>query len=170
MSSSTFYTKRRRTTVTLNVYALDVSSKDIGRDLKQHRERPPRISLARLATETKVLTASGISNYEQGIRTLKTREAKILAEAFERLGKPISAATILGLEKGKPVQEPNKDVLYKQAESYRRLAKLVENWPYLTDDTQDHILERAEEIIRAMNHGSSPPVKIKSSRKSKVAS
>lgn len=79
------------------MYAHGVNSQEIGKRLRLHRTRAPRISLARLADETKVLTLSRISNYEQGIRVLKTKEAQLLSAAFNRLGKPISAATLLGI-------------------------------------------------------------------------
>lgn len=80
---------------------------EIGDRLRKHRESHPRITLAKLSAETKVLSVSRISNYEQGLRLLKAKEAQIISGAFERLGKPISAASLLGIEK---TTNPDKEV------------------------------------------------------------
>lgn len=97
-----------------------VDQKQIGDQLRQHRTKKPRISLYRLADETKVLTAAGISNYETGYRRLKVREAKILSEAFKRLGRPISAAKILDIEE---TQETKQSSAVR--EDYMKTAKNI---------------------------------------------
>lgn len=92
---------------TLNVYAFAVNKKEIGKQLKSIRQSEPKITLEKLAEETKSLTKSGISNYEQGLRMLKPREAGILAKTFTRLGKPVNASQLLGIEAyPSGVQEP----------------------------------------------------------------
>ena len=81
------------------MYATPVNTaEETGRRLQRHRKQSPKITLNRLASETKSLTVSAISNYEQGIRQLRPREAKILAGAFSRLGRPISVSELLGIE------------------------------------------------------------------------
>src|SRR5687768_644210 len=107
-SASCFYTYCRQTVFTPNVYACGMNSQQIGERLRAHRTRAPKVSLAKLAAETRSMTASGISNYEQGIRLLKAREASVLADAFKRLGKPISASELLGIEEKKGQHESGK--------------------------------------------------------------
>lgn len=45
----------------------------------------------------------------------------------------------------------------------KRLSRLVEIWPMLTDDAQKDILERAEELAFSTNDTLPPPLKITSS-------
>lgn len=84
---------------TLGVYDDDMTSEEVGRRLRAIRLSEPKITLEQLAIETgNKLTKSRISNYEQGLRELKTRQAQILAEAFTRVGKTVTASQLLMLE------------------------------------------------------------------------
>jgi transcriptional regulator with XRE-family HTH domain len=84
---------------TLTVYPNRVNNVEVGKRLRNHREGQPKVSLEALCNATgKSLSPSRISNYEQGIRSLKPRDASILAAAFTKLGKPVTATFLLGLE------------------------------------------------------------------------
>lgn len=92
---------------TLNVYDAVMTSEEIGRRLRAIRQSEPKITLDQLAMETgNKLTKSRISNYEQGLRELKSRQAQILAEALTRLGKPVTASQLLMLEPYPALREP----------------------------------------------------------------
>lgn len=68
-----------------------------------------------------------------------------------------------------PTKETRDKDVHVPAESHRRLARLVELWAYLTDDTQNYVLERMEEIVHAATHGlKPPPVRLQSVRKTKT--
>jgi len=84
---------------TPGVYARRVNNIEIGRRLKSHREASPKVSLEKLSKATGgTFSPSRISNYEQGLRALKPRDAETLASAFGKLGKPTTAIFLLGLE------------------------------------------------------------------------
>lgn len=88
------------------MYANEVTQKEIGERLRQHRKGHPRVSLYVLAEATNnVLSAARISNYEQGTRGFGTSEAKILSRAFRKLGKPITAGALLGLDESDDPEE-----------------------------------------------------------------
>lgn len=94
------------------------------------RKRDPRTTLEELASETKVLTKQRISNYEQGIRLLKANEAQLIANAFARLGKPITASYLLGIDEPKPAKVESQS----QVDSHL--------WQIATRQADHHIKER----------------------------
>lgn len=122
-SARGFYTQRRKTGITLHVYAHGMSTQKLGGLLRHHRTKEPKVTLEQLSKESRSLSVARISNYEQGIRTLKAREAKILAEAFGRLGKPITAAELLGISEETNAMEGGALTRHEMAiiEIYRQL-------------------------------------------------
>lgn len=118
------------------MYVRKVNKKELGKRLRAHRESPPKITLSALAKETKALTASGISNYEQGIRLLKSREAKILADAFARLGKPVTPAKLLGIEMDSAPVHLTKEAI-----------ELAIKWDQLTSSAKKEVIKFIEWTI-----------------------
>jgi hypothetical protein len=144
------YTNCRKTGNTLNVYDGGMNSKQIGSRLRAHRENYPRVPLRRLASETKSLTIQRISNYEQGIRLLKAKEAKILADAFKRLGKPITASELLGIqEEGTQQERPERPRTAKGGALTRQEEALLSVVRQLPPSERNRFLEAIRAVASA---------------------
>lgn len=85
-------------------YHSRMNDKSLGERLKRHRTSHPKISTYDLAKAAKYITAAGITNKERGIRKISKRDAEILAEAFSRLGKPVTPLYLLGMDDNASVQ------------------------------------------------------------------
>jgi hypothetical protein len=81
-----------------------MKDKNSGERLRRLRKSHPKISTYDLAKEAKYITAAGITNKERGIREISKRDAEMLASALTRLGKPTTAAYLLGLDDNPTVQ------------------------------------------------------------------
>lgn len=79
-------------------YHPGMNQKELGERLKRHRSSHPKISTYELAEAAKYITPAGITNKERGIRAITRRDAEMLADALTRLGKPTSAAYLLGMD------------------------------------------------------------------------
>lgn len=146
------------------MYAYRVNKVEIGKRLRKHRENRPKITLQRLSKETRALSVSRISNYEQGTRLLKAKEAKLLADAFVKLEKPVTAAYLLCLEDAAATAsvEETDTPLKDHDGAYERLCKIVVSWPLLTKDEQQSAVDH---VSRLAHKKRSNVVKMPSGRK-----
>lgn len=116
----------------MRVISEAMTKEEIGIRLRHHRESNPYVTLKELSEETRVLSFNRISNYEQGIRSLKPNEAKVLADAFTKLGKPTTVTYLLGIDSIKSEDKPArklsvKFMLLQIAKELIELANLMES-------------------------------------------
>jgi transcriptional regulator with XRE-family HTH domain len=110
-------------------------NKKIGQRLRTAR-MSQKLSLAELASRTRTLSKSRISNYEQGIRRMGIEEALELAEALEGLTptyllclddtSPLDEAELALIERYRSTDERGREVIMRVADAqghYRAAAQ-----------------------------------------------
>jgi transcriptional regulator with XRE-family HTH domain len=96
-------------------------NKQIGQRLKAARQAG-RYSLSELASRTKTLSKSRISNYEQGIRRMGIEEAQELSEAL----KGVTPAYLLCLDDASPLSSDEWQLIQRYRKTDERGRALIQ--------------------------------------------
>jgi transcriptional regulator with XRE-family HTH domain len=96
-------------------------NKQIGQRLKAARQAQ-EYSLSELASRTKTLSKSRISNYEQGIRRMGIEEAQELSEALEG----VTPAYLLCLDGASPLSQDEWQLIQRYRKTDARGRQLIQ--------------------------------------------
>jgi len=96
-------------------------NKQIGQRLKAARQAQ-KYSLSELASRTKTLSKSRISNYEQGIRRMGIEEAQELSEALEG----VTPAYLLCLDDASPLSQDEWQLIQRYRKTDARGRQLIQ--------------------------------------------
>jgi transcriptional regulator with XRE-family HTH domain len=112
-------------------------NKQIGQRLRAAR-LAHKYSLSELASRTRTLSKSRISNYEQGIRRMGIEEAQELSEALEG----ITPAYLLCLDDASPLSEEEWKLIQRYRRTDPRGRELIQQ---IADNQGKYIVKRDSE-------------------------